>query len=144
MSKSIDTTSVSAAARAFTTATLSLLAEAPAASGTRLQQILSQLAASGDARAVPVLVERFQLAPDGESRPFLQALSQNQSEAAAAALMAIYRGPEKVVGRGNQGVLTTRNYVPTVMLNLRGPERAVLAAFLALLRYAAYGATLPM
>lgn len=118
--------------RGRTKAVEALLAEAPAASGTRLQQILSQLAASGDARAVPVLVERFQLAPDGESRPFLQALSQNQSEAAAAALMAIYRGPEKVVGRGNQGVLTTRNYVPTVMLNLRGPERAVLAAFLAL------------
>jgi hypothetical protein len=107
-----------------------LLLEAPTASGTRLQQILTQLAASGDGRAVPILVERFALAPDGESRPFLQALSQNQSEAAAAALMAIYRGPEKVVGRGNQGVLTTRNYVPTLMLNLRGPERAVLAAFL--------------
>jgi HEAT repeat protein len=109
-----------------------LLAEVPTASGTRLQQILTQLAASGDGRAVPILVERFALAPDGESRPFLQALSQNQSEAAAAALMAIYRGPEKVVGRGNQGVLTTRNYVPTLMLNLRGPERAVLAAFLEL------------
>lgn len=117
--------------RGRTKAIEALLAEAPAASGTRLQQILSQLAASGDARAVPVLVERFQMAPDGESRPFLQALSQNQSEAAVAALMAIYRGPEKVVGRGNQGVLTTRNYVPTLMLNLRGPERAVLAAFVA-------------
>jgi hypothetical protein len=109
-----------------------LLAEVPTASGTRLQQLLSQLAASGDGRAVPILVERFEQAPDGESRPFLQALSQNQSEAAAVALMAIFRGPEKVVGRGSQGVLTTRNYVPTLMLNLRGPERAVLAGFLAL------------
>lgn len=120
--------------RGRTKAVEALLAEVPTASGTRLQQVLSQLAASGDGRAVPVLVERFGQAPDGESRPFLQALSQNQSEAAVAALMAIYRGPEKVVGRGSQGVLTTRNYVPTLLLNLRGPERAVLAAFLDLPR----------
>lgn len=109
-----------------------LLEEAPLASGTRLQQVLNELTASGDPRAVPVLVERFQKAPEGESRPFLQALAQNQSEAAAAALLAIYRGPEKVVGRGSQQNLTTRNYLPTLLLNLRGVEAVVLAAFLAL------------
>lgn len=108
-----------------------LLEEAPLASGTRLQQVLNDLTASGDPRAVPVLLERFHKAPEGESRPFLQALAMNQSPAAATALLAIFLGPEKLVGRGGQP-LTTRNYVPTLLLNLRGAERTIVAGFLAL------------
>ena len=109
-----------------------LLEEAPLASGTRLQQVLNDLTASGDPRAVPVLLERFQKAPEGESRPFLQALAANQSAAAATSLLAIFQGPEKVVGRGGAQTLTTRNYLPTLLLNLRGAERTVIAGFLAL------------
>ena len=118
--------------RGRTKALDALLAELSVASGTRLQQVLGQLSASGAAAVVQPLRARFEAAPDGESRPFLQALAQNESEAAAAALLAIYLGPEKLVGRGAQGVLTTRNYLPTLLLNLRGPERAVLAGFQAL------------
>lgn len=109
-----------------------LLTELPAASGTRLQQLLGQLAASGSELAVQPLLSRYEQAPDGESRPFLQALAQNQSAKAASALLAVYLGPEKVVGRGSQGALTTRNYLPMLMMNLRGPERSLLAGFLAL------------
>lgn len=109
-----------------------LLEEAPLASGTRLQQVLNDLTASGDPRAVPVLLERFRKAPDGESRPFLQALAMNQSAAAATALLGVFQGPEKVVGRGGAQQLTTRNYLPTLLLNLRGAERVVVAGFLAL------------
>lgn len=109
-----------------------LLEEAPLASGTRLQQVLNDLTASGDPRATPVLLERFHKAPEGESRPFLQALAMNQSAAAATALLAIFLGPEKLVGRGGAQPLTTRNYVPTLLLNLRGAERTVVAGFLAL------------
>jgi len=108
-----------------------LLEEAPLASGTRLQQVLNDLTASGDPRAVPVLLERFQKAPEGESRPFLQALAMNHSDAAAAALLTILRGPEKVVGRSAMQ-LTTRSYLPTLMLNLRGSERVVIAGFRAM------------
>ena len=111
-----------------------LLDELPTASGTRLDSILGQLAASGDPRAVPVLLERFHKAPAGESRPFLQALAQNHSAPAAQALFELFRGPELVVGRGQVGELTTRNYIPTLLLNVRGNERAVLAEFLALPR----------
>jgi HEAT repeat protein len=111
-----------------------LLDEVPTASGTRLQAIVNQLSASGDPRAVPVLLERFHKAPAGESRPFVQALAQNRSEAAAKALFELYRGPEVVVGRGAGGDLTTRNYLPTLLLNLRGSERVVLEGFLALPR----------
>jgi hypothetical protein len=109
-----------------------LLDEAPVASGTRLQIVLRELTASGDPRAVPLLVERFQAAPEGESRPFLQALAQNQSRAAAQALFDAYRGPVKVVGRGGQGALTTRDYLPTLMMNLRGCESVVVDGYLAL------------
>ncbi len=109
-----------------------LLDELPTATGTRLQGILNQLSASGDARAVPVLLERFQKAPDGEGRAFLQALSQNHSEAAARALLQVFAGPERVVHRAHNGAMTTRNYLPTLLLNLRGSERLVLAAFVAL------------
>lgn len=118
--------------RGRTKAVDALLEEVANASGTRLQQLLAQLAATGDARAVPVLLDRFHKAPEGESRPFLQALAQNQSDAAATALLGLFLGPEKVIGRGSQGALTTRNYLPMLLLNLRGPERAVLAGFLAL------------
>lgn len=113
-------------------AVTALLEELPTAGATRLQDLISQLSASGDPRAVPVLLDRFAKAPEGESRPFVQALAQNQSEAAAKALFALFRGPEKVVGRGNQQQLTTRNYLPTLFLNLRGSERVVVAEFLAL------------
>lgn len=110
-----------------------LLEELPTAGeSTRLQALISQLSASGDARAVPVLVERFHKAPAGESRPFVQALAQNQSEAAAKALFALFRGPEKIVGKGSKEVLTTRNYLPTLFLNLRGSERVIVTEFLAL------------
>ena len=109
-----------------------LLDELPTASGTRLDSLMSQISASGDPRAVPVLIDRFQKAPSGEGRPFVQALAQNQSAAAAKALFELFRGPEVVVGRGSEELLTTRNYLPTLFLNLRGAERVVLAGFLAL------------
>jgi hypothetical protein len=107
-----------------------LLDEVPTATGVRLQGLLSQLSASGDPRAVPVLLERWHKAPEAEGRPFLQALAQNQSEAAAKALLEVFRGPERVVQRSSSsGALTTRTYLPTLLLNLRGSERLVLAAF---------------
>ncbi|MFY9343286.1 MAG: hypothetical protein WAT39_12390 [Planctomycetota bacterium] len=109
-----------------------LLEEVPTASGTRLVGLLNQLSASGDPRAVPVLLDRFHKAPAGEGRPFLQGLAQNQTEAAAKALFAIFRGEERSVGKGSKGELTTRTYLPTLFLNLRGAERVLLAGFLAL------------
>lgn len=109
-----------------------LLEEAATATGTRLQAIVNELSASGDPRGVPVLVERYRRAPPGEGRPFLQALAQNQSEAAARALLEILRGPDTVVARGADGDLTTRRYLPLLLLNLRGSEQVVLDEFLAL------------
>lgn len=114
-----------------------LLDEAKTASSTRLQQVLAELTASGDPRAVPVLRERFDKAPVGEGRPFLQSLAQNASEAAARCLLELYRGPEIVVGRAAVGELTTRNYIPTLLLNLRGSERVVVEEYLALPKEAA-------
>lgn len=109
-----------------------LLEEAKTATSTRLHQVLAELTASGDPRAVPVLRERFDKAPVGEGRPFLQSLAQNASDAAARCLLELYRGPEIVVGRAAVGELTTRNYIPTLLLNLRGSEGVVLEEFLAL------------
>lgn len=114
-----------------------LLDEAKTATSTRLHQVLAELTASGDPRAVPVLRERFDKAPVGEGRPFLQSLAQNASEAAAHCLLELYRGPEIVVGRAAVGELTTRNYIPTLLLNLRGSERVVLEEYLALPKEAA-------
>ncbi len=111
-----------------------LLEELPTATGTRLQSIVNQLSASGDPRAVPVLVERFERAPAGEGRPFLQALAQNGSDAAAEALCRIFAAEERVVARSDGGDLTTRTYLPLLLLNLRGSERVVLDTFLALPR----------
>lgn len=110
-----------------------LLEELPSSAGTRLQQVLNELSVSGDPRAVPVLVERFAKAPAGEGRPFLQALSQNGSAVAAEALCDLFVGPERLVSRSAaSGELTTRSYLPTLLLNLRGHERLVLARFCAL------------
>ncbi len=106
-----------------------LLDELPTATGTRLQAVLTQLSASGDTRAAPVLLERFRKSPDGEGRPFLQALAQNASEPAAQALLDVFCGPDRAVGRAASGALTTRNYVPVLLLNLRGVESLVVAAF---------------
>lgn len=111
-----------------------LLNEVATATGTRLQLLLHLLAASNDERAVPVLVDRFRRAPEGEGRPFLQALAQNRSAKAAEALLQLFNGPEVVVARGVQQVYTTRNYLPTLLLNARGAERTILDAFAALPR----------
>lgn len=111
-----------------------LLEELPSATGTRMKGIINLLSASGDARAAKVLLERFQKAPEGEGRPFVQALAQNGSEAAASALMDLFCGPERIVGRGGDGPLTTRNYLPLLLMNLRGPERVLLNRFVALPR----------
>jgi hypothetical protein len=104
-----------------------LLEEAATATGTRLQRLLSELTTSGDDRAIPILVERYQTAPPTERRPFLQAMAGNQSKAAAEALFALFTGPEEVVAKGASGTFTTRNYIPTLLLNLRGAEREILA-----------------
>lgn len=109
-----------------------LLEELPTATGTRLQSIINQLSASGDPRAVPVLVERFTSAPEGQGRPFVQALAQNGSDAAADALFDLFAGPERVVVRGTERPLTTRSYLPTLFLNLRGSEDVIIRRFLAL------------
>ena len=109
-----------------------LLDELPTATGQQLASIINQLSASDDPRAVPILRERFDKAPDGEGRPFLQGLAQNRTEASARALLDLFRGPPRLVGRAATGTLTTRNYTPLVLLNLRGPERLVIAAFEAL------------
>ena len=106
-----------------------LLEEVGSATGTRLNGLLSQLTASGDPRAVPVLLERFEKAPPGEGRPFLMSLAQNSSADAAKALLQLYRGPVRLVGKAASGPLTTRNYLPTLLLNLRGSEDLVLAAY---------------
>lgn len=109
-----------------------LLEELPSATGTRMKSIINQLAASGDSRAVQVLLERFQKSAPGQGRPFLQALAQNGSEAAAGALFDLFEGPEILVTKGAERSLTTRNYLPTLFLNLRGSERLVVRRFLAL------------
>lgn len=109
-----------------------LLEELPTATGTRMHSIVNQLSASGDPRAVEVLVERFRKAPPGQGRAFLQAIAQNGSDAAAEALFDLYAGPPKLVTRSDDRALTTRNYLPTLFLNLRGSERVIVARFLAL------------
>ncbi|MBL9079588.1 MAG: HEAT repeat domain-containing protein [Planctomycetes bacterium] len=111
-----------------------MLEEVATASGTRLELLLGQVAASGDPRCVPDLVARFRKAPEGEGRTFLQALAHNGSAAAAAALLELFRGPTLVVQRGNNGAFTTGNYVPTLLLNLRGVETQVFDAWDALPR----------
>ena len=106
-----------------------LLEELPTATGTRLVQIVNELSVSGDERGVPIILERFRRAGPGEGRPFLQALSQNGSRAAATALCEILVGPDKLVANLRSGPLTTRSYVPTLLLNVRGSERVIVDAF---------------
>ncbi|HIE71527.1 MAG TPA: hypothetical protein EYP98_15875, partial [Planctomycetes bacterium] len=109
-----------------------LLEEIRTATGTGLHSIINQLSASGDPRAVPELVNRFQLSGEGEGRVFLQAIAQNASKAAAIALFKIFRGPVRLVGRSATSPMTTRSYLPTLLLNVRGNEHVVLEQFLAL------------
>ena len=108
-----------------------LLEELPTATGTRLQLVLEMLTASGDARAVPHFVERFEKAPAGEGRPFLKSLAGIRGDAAADALLALFLGPKRLVDPGGPGghPYTTTNYLPTLLLNLRGSEARLVEAF---------------
>ncbi|MFM1872107.1 MAG: hypothetical protein RL398_1529 [Planctomycetota bacterium] len=115
--------------RGRSSAVTALLEEATTATGTRLQVLLHLLAVSGDDRGVQLLVERFERAPETERRPFLQALAQNNSAAAATALLDIFRGPPRIVGRGVDAAYTTIGYLSTLLLNLRGHEAAILEAY---------------
>lgn len=98
----------------------SLLDDLKAATGTRLDLVMNLLAASGDARALPLMRQRFEQAAPGQGRPFLQAMAHSRSPAAFAPLAQIFLGPEIPVSDSNRngGVLTTKNYVPTLLLNL--------------------------
>jgi HEAT repeat protein len=107
-----------------------LLDELPTATGSRVPLIINQLSVSGDPRAVPLLVDRFMKAPEGEGRSFLQAISQNASPAAAKALCTIFEGPDRLVSRSNRKPLTTRSYIPLLLLNARGSEQVILEAFI--------------
>lgn len=107
-----------------------MLAEVPTATGVRMQVLLHLLSQSGDERAVPLFVERFRNAPVGEGRQFLQSLAALRNPAATAALLDLFRGPERLVDRTGRGeAFTTINYIPTMLLNLRGSEAQVVAAF---------------
>lgn len=106
-----------------------MLDELPTATGTRLVSLVNQLSASGDGRAVPVIVDRFRKAGEGRGRPFLQALAQNASREATAALCELFLGPEIVVADTSDRYLTTRNYLPTLLLNARGNEHVIVEAF---------------
>lgn len=112
-----------------------MLAEVPSATGVRLQILLHLLAQSGDPRAVPLFVERYAAAPEGEGRVFLQSLAALRCEAATAALWAVFTGPERLIERTSSGEqLTTITYLPTLMLNIRGAEADLLAGYRALPR----------
>lgn len=109
-----------------------LLEELETATGTHLRNIINQLSISGDPRAVAVLLERFEKSPVGEGRAFLQAIAQNASDAAAETLCQVFAGPIRLVTRSDVNPLTTRSYIPLLLLNLRGSEQVVLDYFLAL------------
>lgn len=107
-----------------------LLEEVATARGTRLQLVLNMLGATADARAVPIFVERFQQAPPGEGRPFLQSLAVLGNEAAARAMLELFAGPERLVDRaGASGQLTTLGYIPLLLMNARGSEAVIITAF---------------
>jgi HEAT repeat protein len=97
----------------------SMLGDLETATGTRLQGLVTQVALSGDPRAAADLLARYRRADGPEGRQFLQALSQNGTPAAADALFEVFLGPEELVQRTSTGSLTTLNYVPTLMPNLR-------------------------
>ncbi|MBM4063379.1 MAG: hypothetical protein FJ265_20110, partial [Planctomycetes bacterium] len=107
-----------------------MIEELPAATGTRLQLLLHELAQSGDARAVPVFVERLGKAPEGQGRQFVQALARLRGDAAAQAMIALFLGPERTLDRSSSGERhTTTSYLPTLLLNLRGSEARIVATF---------------
>lgn len=110
-----------------------LLEEVETVKGTRLQLVLDMLGASADPRAVPVFKRRFEQAPPGEGRPFLQSLAVLGGEAACRALLELFAAEEKLVDRaGSTGRLTTINYIPLLLMNVRGTEPLIVDAFLAL------------
>lgn len=108
-----------------------LLEETATATGSKLEMNLRLLAASGDPRIVPLLRDRFLRAPAEEGRSFLQALATSQAPGAAAALLELFLAPVREItqkdARGEQ--LTTVNYLPMMMLNVRGEEAVLVAAF---------------
>lgn len=108
-----------------------MLDELPTATGTSARYLVNMLAASGDPRAVPIFVARWKDAPKGEGRPFLQALALSRGEGAAKALLELFRGPETLADSSgpNGQVWTTLNYLPTLLLNLRGSEGLLVEAF---------------
>lgn len=119
-------------ARQRGSAVASMLEDLTTATGTRMQLLLHLLAKSGDGRAVAPLVERMSKAPATERRPFLQALAVNNSALAATALLDLFAGPMQIVGETKEGVHTTLNYLPTLLLNLRGHEAQMLERYRAL------------
>lgn len=84
--------------------------------GTMLRQAVTDLAAIGDPRAIPVIAERFRDAPAGEARMYLQALGLSRRAEAFAPMREIFLGPERVVDTA--GRLTTVTYTAELFPNL--------------------------
>ena len=117
--------------RGRTAVTDFLLEDLATATGTRLQLQLDLLAASGDARAVEVFKRRFLASPESEGRSFLQALAFCGAPGAAGALIDLFLDEERAVAtpRSSGGQLTTVNYIPVLLPNLRGSEAVLVDGF---------------
>ncbi|MCR9247035.1 MAG: hypothetical protein NXI31_18535 [bacterium] len=116
--------------RGRSAAATALLEEVATAKGSRLQRVLDMLGATADPRAVPIFKKRFESAPAGEGRPFLQSLAVLGGETAARAMLDLFRADEKLVDRaGATGKLTTINYIPLLLMNVRGMEDLLIEAF---------------
>jgi len=97
--------------------------------GSELTVLLKALGEIRDGGCADVLLERFRAAP-ADGRPFLQAMAYTRSPEVFAAMREVFLGAEHRVAEQADGrFLTTINYVPKLMVNLRGAELALVGLF---------------
>ena len=98
-----------------------------------MQLLLDLVEKVRDGSAAPVLMERFHKAVPEEGRKFLRSLAYTMDPAALPPFRDLFLGEERVVARRSNGSpLTTLNYLPILMSNLRGAEEDLTVLFLSL------------
>lgn len=117
------------AARGERTELEQVFARLHTATGSELTVLIKAIGEIGDGGCGPVLLERYRAAPS-QGRKFLQALAYTRSADVFPQMRQVFLEEEATVAEQSRGrQLTTVNYVPHLMVNLRGAELGMVGLF---------------
>ena len=91
--------------------------------GSKFRQVAKDLVSAGDARAVPVFVERMKTAQGSDRRLLMQAIGFMRHEDSIQPLIDILMGPDEAFGSSN--AYRTMSYAAVMLTNIEESETPI-------------------